>query len=804
MDILRSSFVSILAEIDPIHSPFTIVLAGIAVIALIFWYLATEVDRIKRNVGTVAVLIVTLLCILAIIPPKEKIKGGIDLIGGIKYTVEIQPTMDEGRAVPVSTEAIQQVKNTLSDRLNPSGQKDLLIQGMGANRLVIEMPGTTVEEAEEIEATIVRTAKLELKEVHPENSRLAPLVEAKEEIVPAGYQAYEMDIKDKDNKVVGTELILLKRRNIVTGDQVARALATGSYGVIDVKLNSEGGDRLLKATSEMTLGQDRMAVVMDDKCLIAPTVQAKLKSSFIIEGLDGQKEVNQVVAALGNPLKNSLTILSSSRISAKLGKSVVKQGIVAGLIGLTCTFIFVLIYYRKAGIIALIGLTLNMLILFGAMAMLGATFTLAGIAGIVLTIGIAVDANVLIYERLREEMAAGKSPKHAVRASYEKAFSAIFDANITSLLTALVLFWLASSTIKGFAVTLTIGIIGSMFTALLATRVMFLWIQNSKLMNNLSFMNLIPDRAFDFLGKRKICFAISGLLLAISFIATGVKGKSALGIDFVGGSVLEIQMDEGQIIPAQEFKDALADMSGLQKEPQIQEEHVPGSNEHITIRCADSDVELIKAEILKDIPALAGQEISDDSMSPALGKEFFIGSLIALGVGLISILIYISIRYEFSFAIGAFAALVHDIIITTGLIILLGAELSMIHVGALLTIAGYSINDTIIIFDRIRETLTQKRGDVYDIMNEAISNTLSRTIITSITTILTVLILSIFGGAGLKDFSVAILVGLVVGTYSSVFIASPIVYIWSKMRGSNLQREVLDGNLEAELSSAKK
>ncbi|MGE9268724.1 MAG: protein translocase subunit SecD, partial [Verrucomicrobiales bacterium] len=577
---------------DPINSPLIIVLAGIAIIALIFWYLATELDKVKRNVGTAVVLIVTLLCGLAVMPPSEKLKGGIDLVGGIKYTVEIQPAMDEGKPVPVTAESIDQVKKTLAGRLNPSGQKDLLIQGMGENRLVVEMPGTTVEEAKQVEATILRTAKLELKEVHPENSRLAPLVEAGEELVPAGYKAYEMDIKDRENKVVGQETILLKRRNIVTGDMVARANPGNGFGVIDVKLNNEGGERLLKTTSQMRLGMDRMAVVMDDQCLIAPTVQAKLKSQFIIEGLDGPDEVRQISAALSNPLKNSLKILSSSRISAKLGKSVVQQGLIAGGIGLGLTFLFIALYYRKAGIIALIGLALNLVILFGAMAMLGATFTLAGIAGIVLTIGVAVDANVLIYERLREEMEAGKSPKSAIRASYEKAFSAIFDANITSLLTALVLFWLASSTVKGFAVTLTIGILGSMFTALLATRVLFLWVQDKPVMSKLSFMNLIPERTIDFLGKRKICFLISAGLILFSFAITGIKGNQALGIDFVGGSVIEIQLDESEKIPAKDIEASLADIQDqLNKATQVQEENVPGSGEHLTIRCDDQDVD---------------------------------------------------------------------------------------------------------------------------------------------------------------------------------------------------------------------
>jgi len=246
--------------------------------------------------------------------------------------------------------------------------------------------------------------------------------------------------------------------------------------------------------------------------------------------------------------------------------------------------------------------------------------------------------------------------------------------------------------------------------------------------------------------------------------------------------------------------EALSDLA-LDKKPYVQKETVPGGDGAlIVIRCGDQDAPAVTAELNKDIAAISnGLDISQDTVAASLGGEFLKNSLIALALGLFAVLVYISLRFEFSFAVGAFAALFHDIIICVGIVMLVGTELSLIHVGAFLTIAGYSINDTIVVFDRIREALRSQRGDVEKIMNKAINATLSRTILTSVTTFVAVLVLFIFGGNALKDFALAIMVGVVVGTYSSIFVASPAVYLWSKKRGTNLRKELLDAGLENEM-----
>ena len=787
--------------------PLLVVGTGIAIVALIFWYVATEIDRRKRNVGTIAIGIVIALCLAAIYPPSEKLKGGIDLIGGSSFIVEVQPgTNRANEPLPVTKEAIDQVIATLSDRLSSSGLTDNLMQPLGDDRVIIEMPGVGDDRRAEIRDIIERTARLELKEVHTDSDRLAGPVDSGDALAPPGYQLYQLPIVDEETqKKIGERPLLLSRRNIVGGESVQNArIVTQQIGTVAVTLKTEGGDRVLNSTKAMKLGQDRMAVVLDGQALIAPTVQAKLGRDFVINGLDGKEETRRITKALNNPLKNPLNILSERNVTARYGKEVVRQGITAAIAGLGLTLLFVLAYYRFAGLVALAGLMINMLILFGCMAMFGATFTLPGIAGIILTIGVAVDANVLIYERLREELAGGKSLKNALKSAYEKAFSAIFDANITTLLTAIILLWRASDQMKGFAITLTIGILSSMFAALLVTRVIFFWGSDTGAFKKLSFMNLIPERTIKFMQMRKYAFKLSALIFIGSLLIMGTKRDSALGIDFLGGSILTVQLEDGQELSAVTVKDAIGDLD-LNKNATAQLETVPNSDGSIiTLKCGTDDIQMIKDELRKDIQILGDKNelgaynltIDENTISASLGGEFLKTSIIALGLGLLAVLIYISLRFELSFAVGAFAALFHDIVICIGIVVIFGTELSLIHVGAFLTIAGYSINDTIVVFDRMRESLRNKRGKVIDVMNIAINATLSRTILTSVTTFVAVLVLWIFGGAALKDFSFAIMIGVVVGTYSSIFIAAPVVYIWSKARGTNLRKELLDADLD--------
>ena len=696
------------------------------------------------------------------------------------------------------------------------------------------MPGTTEEEANQIRIELQKQAVLNFRAVHSDNASLAFQVASGAQVKPPGYELLEEPERDEDGNPVlepvldenGVQLldskgekatqpvtrpILVKRRVEVKGSQIKEAFPDRSRpGVMNIILTNEGGKAMRKYTADIIPGRDRMAHVLDGKVLSAPGFQAKnLGKQFIITGISGgTSEVERLSQQLMNPLENPLIVEEQRQVSARLGAATIKQGIYAGIAGLALTLIFVTLYYRFAGIIALLGLSVNILILFGAMAMFGFTFTLPGIAGIILTIGVAVDANVLIFERLREELSAGKSVGAAIKSAYDKAFSAIFDANITTLITALILFWRASGTVKGFAITLTIGILASMFAALLVTRILFWWFQDAGAIKKLTFLNLLPKRTIDFLSKGKIAFVISSVLLIGSLTMGGIKQEKSLGIDFIGGALTRFELGEKKI-PVTKVQESIAKIEDLRKAAQVQEEQ-SASGFSLVVRTSNevekgevSDVDKVVTQLRQDFPELAEIEYSTENVSAALGGDFLNNSLIALGIGLIGILFYITIRFEFSFAIGAFVALAHDVIICLGILMLLGVEFSLIHVGAILTIAGYSINDTIVVFDRIREQLTLRSGDIKDIMNEAINATLSRTILTSVTTFVAVLVLFIFGGAAMRDFALAMMIGVIIGTYSSIFVAAPVVGWWAKKRGTNLRAEVIDAQLEAQVMPGK-
>ena len=797
--------------------PLILFTIGLTLLILFFWYFATEIESRKRNVGTVLLVGICGLCALAIFPPKERLKPGIDIAGGSAFLLRIQAKENEkGEKMPITADQVEEGMRVIKDRLDAMGTAEPLVVRQGEDGILVQMPGVKPEESAEIRRTLETVAKLELREVSPRNNEigengksLAQRVLDGEEIVP-GYRAYELTQKDEDGNESTTPILLNRRAALGGSDIVIASPSMSQIDAVDITLDGPGTDKMIALTQNMRPGQDRIAIVLDGIVQNAPVVQSvPLGKKFEINGLNEPGETKKLANALMNPLENPLIVEEERSVSPTLGSAIVKQGIWSGLIGLAITAVFVLIYYRTGGIVALVGLLVNGLMLFGAMAIFGFTFSLPGIAGIILTIGLAVDVNVLIYERLREEIEAGKSLKSAIAASYDKAFSAIFDANITSLISAIILFSMASGSIKGFAVTLTIGLVASMFSAILVTRVLFRWGTDTNLLRKMTFLNLIKATHIDFLSAAKKTGMISSIFIVISLAAFAMKRESALGIDFTGGTRVQFQLNKKEVTLDQVNKVLDTLILTRAAVPQIESNPVTGAL--LSVRTDKADAEKIITALRTDIPVLAEKDAngssylideSKEEVSALIGGSFLRESLIALILGLIGIAIYITIRFEFSFALGAFVALLHDVVIAVGIVVLLGRELSLIHVGAILTIAGYSINDTIVIFDRIRETVLIRTGAIKDIMNEAINATLSRTVLTSATTIVTVLILSLYGGSALRDFSIMILIGLVIGTYSSVFVASPIVLWWSQRKGGNLRKDVLATTLAAEAAKA--
>src|SRR5947209_2257182 len=425
--------------------------------------------------------------------------------------------------------------------------------------------------------------------------------------------------------------------------------------------------------------------------------------------------------------------------------------------------------------------------------------TLPGIAGIILTIGLSVDANVLIFERLREEMALGKTLKVALNTAYEKAFSSIFDANVTTLITAAILFWMASGPVKGFAISLTLGILASLFTALIVGRSVLSWFIDTGKVKKITMLHLISSQHVNFLGKGPIAVACSVALIIAGATAFTIRGERNFGVDFKGGDLLTLSST--QPVSVHEVREAIKTVqlangqSVSMEDAPIQESTQNGRN-YITIRGPLNTSEAIEKDVMQKMPQAGFKVEQAERVGALVGGELAKTSLWALGIGILGILVFVTLRFELSFAVGAIVALLHDVLITVGVFALLGRELTLTMVGAVLTIAGYSINDTIVVYDRIREGLASgRRGSIEQIMNESINQTLSRTILTSTVTLIPILCLFLFGGAVLRDFSLAIIIGVVVGTYSSIFIASPIVLWWTRARGgreSALRREVTE------------
>ena len=781
--------------------PLALFCYGLVLLVLFGWYFATEHERRKRDVGSVLLVLVTLLCVIALLPLEKKLKGAIDIVGGSSFTMQVQPRDDEnGNKIAVTQEDTDNAIVIIEKRLNESGIAEPVIFRQGVDRFVVQMPGVKPEDSEAIRKKLQEAAKLELREVHPQSDLLADQVASGQHIEP-GYKVFPYVFKEDEGTPQEKELtrnILLNRRPAVQGNNIVRATPDPmGGGRVDITLNGEGEDKMIALTSPMTEGRDKIAIVLDGKCISAPVVQqVPLGKQFQITGLNAEGEAVSLAKNLMNPINNPLEIDEERTVSPTLGAAVVKQGVMSGLLGLAATFVFILLYYRFAGFVALVGLVINTVMLFGIMAMFGFAFSLPGIAGIVLTIGMAVDANVLIYERLREEIAAGKSVKNALALAYEKAFTAIFDSNFTSLITAIVLFWRASGTVKGFAITLTIGLVASMFASILVTRVLFRWCVDKNMIKTFKFANLVKATNFDFLGKRGLAAMLSFGLVIASLGVYAVKKENSLGIDFTGGTIITYDIGEKEGMPFTEVEKVIKGLT-LKKAAVAQEEQNLVTGRLLTVRCDKEDAPMVEESLAKAFPEIASIGApSREAVSALLGEEFLRDSSLALLMGMALIFLYVAMRYRLSFAVGAIIALFHDVIISCGLVVIFGNQLSLIHIAAILTIAGYSINDTVIIFDRIREQLRYSTGTLKDIMNEAINATLSRTVLTSGATLFSVAALYLFGGQSMRDFSLMILIGIVVGTYSSIFVASALVLWWAKITNADY-REVEETKAEA-------
>jgi SecD/SecF fusion protein len=445
--------------------------------------------------------------------------------------------------------------------------------------------------------------------------------------------------------------------------------------------------------------------------------------------------------------------------------------------------LFMLGYYFLAGLAANIALITNLIILLGVMCAAGTTFTLPGIAGMVLTVGMAVDANVLIYERIREELAKGKSLRGAIDAGYGRAFATIFDSHVTTLISSVILIWMGTGEIKGFGVTLTIGVAASLFTALVVTRLIFNFLVERNLIKSLHMLHVIKNPKINFMAvARPLCYVTS--ILAIAALAYGgfVRGDKLFGVDFLGGDNTTFSYSQKQDV--EQVRSALAAVGVKDAQVQYQKD-MSSRSETLSITTPSGTSEKVRTALLEKFPSAQFKVIGGFNVGASVGKEIQKSAVIAGLLAMLGILIYVAFRYEFSFAVAAIIAVLHDVLLTLGVFCLAnavsGRQFSATVVAAVLTIIGFSINDKIVIFDRIREDLKLgMRGSFKEIINHALNQTLSRTIITSGTVFIATAVLFIWGGGAINDFAFTFLIGIISGTYSSIYVASWIVLKWHK------------------------
>lgn len=811
------------------------------------------------------------------------LQGGIHMVIGFDINDLPEETLHEYREMrrfsdtDIEREIQQIVLQQITRRINEFEAKEPIVQALGTNQIQVQLPGerdlqraknlitktaqmnfhivTGVDEARQTFEAIrnafpeeflpfVKTSSLrsDVLTVAPENyDRVRRVIERAREadVIPANKMVVFSQHPKPYDRMQDYQLYVLEREPLASGAGLTSASAISDpnnppYWQILFSFGPAAAADFADATGA-NIG-NAMAIVLDGVVVSAPTIRDRISGGRgQITGSFEDYEATDLAIALNSgsmvvPVREEFT----RTVSASLGAETVRRGVISALAGITLVALFMLVYYMGAGAVAFVCLVLNAILVIAAMAYFGMTLTLPGIAGLILTVGMAVDANVLIYERIREELKLGHTLMASVDNGFRRATITILDANITTLIAAAVLMQFGTGPIEGFAITLSIGVCASVFTALVVARALFDFAVERHLMTKLAMLSIIREQThIPFLSVRKVTFVASIVVIAIGMGMFGIRGMDNFGVDFQQGTNLLLRFDHEEAVPVSEVRAALA-AAGFDN-PVVQEtgddqgdmrnafivrvgdvtrsedalsgaEAVGEDDVGNTIVLAatpelrDGDEDLMLLTVAERIRAAlaplsadgttAGIIIEDEqTVGPAVGAQLRWDALNAIFWALVFIVVYLWIRFEFRFAAGAVVALVHDLLVTVGIFALLGRQISMPMIAALLTIIGYSLNDTIVVFDRVREDMQLFRGKgvkLIEILNGAVNSTLSRTLLTSLTTLFVVVVLYIFGGDAINDFALVLIIGVLVGTYSSIFVASPVVYLLQGKRAEEI------------------
>lgn len=710
----------------------------------------------------------------------KNIKLGLDLEGGVSITYQVKGDTP-------SKEDMSDTIYKLQKRVEQYSTEATVYQE-GDNRISIEIPGVT--DANEILSELGQPGSLYfIKEKDSD-----------------GNPNYGLDTSG--HYVLAKSIDELKEEGsvVLTGTDIKSA-KSGSYqdsttganeNVVQLSMTKEGTEKFAEATKAAKEAKETIAIYYDGELISVPSVNAEITDGqAIIEGNMSYEEAEQLASTIRiGGLSVELEEIRSNVVGAQLGEEAISTSLMAGAIGLAIVFVFMCVVYLLPGLassLALIIYTGLILVLLNAFDI---TLTLPGIAGIILGIGMAVDANVIIFARVKEELTAGKSVKSALNAGFHKAMSAILDGNITTLIAAAVLWLKGSGTVKGFAQTLALGIVVSMFTALVITRMIVYAFYAVGIRNTKLYGRIKEERApIDFLGKRKIFFAVSVAVILIGFVFMGVNagtGKGALNysLEFKGGTSTNVTFDKAYTLKEID-ETMIPDLEKVTDDPNIQVQTVANSNQVIfKTQTLDLEKREAFAKYMADEFGVEEKDITTENISSTVSSEMRVDAIIAVAIATVFMLLYIWLRFkDIRFATSAVVALIHDVLVVLAFYVIARISVGNTFIACMLTIVGYSINATIVIFDRIREEMkTKKRGEELDVLvNRCITRTLTRSIYTSLTTFVMVAVLFIMGVSSIKEFALPLMVGIICGAYSSVCITGALWYVMKTKIGKKAE-----------------
>ncbi len=714
---------------------------------------------------------------------KPRLQKGLDLAGGVAVTLEVDEKAAGTDTAQARTEKITKAIDIIHTRINSFGVAEPIVRPVGTNRIEVQLPGLNTRDNPDVIEQVKKPARLDFRVVNP-TLQPGPGVDT-----PPGYELMTLDYEGRRGET-GVEEVFVKRIPEMDGTGIANSFPRPDlYGKPEVILQftKEGKVRFADVTRTIaSLGQQsgrpgRLAIVLDGKLYSAPTVKEEINSDSaqISGGNMTDREAINLANVLNNPLDLPLVVREQFEVGPSLAEDAVNSGVKAAIIGTALVAAFMITFYTAGGLVSVITLAVNILIILGVMASIGATMTLPGLAGIVLTIGMAVDANILIFERMREELAEGKSLANANQSGFLKALWTILDAHAVQLIICGIMIWLGTGPIKGFGVTLLIGVLSTLFSVLITAHMILEMLIEAQWVKKIRMGHILKTIHVDFVRYGKPAFIGSWLVVLLGIGVVIYKGNRIYGIDFAGGDAIHVEFK--QKIDTAKVRDVARTVGVTDINPTYVSSIGGTGKETLNIETPEGKSGVVFDALQKAFPAAGLERVGQNHIGASIGREIEYNALLAVGVSMLTILLYIAFRFEFGFGVGAMFSSLHDILMTIGIFVLFGRQFSAPMVAAILCIAGYSINETVVVFDRIREELKlNPTGSLRDVVNSAINKVFARTIMTSTTTFLAALALYTFGGGVLRDISFTFLVGIVTSTFSAIFIAAQVFYWWHK------------------------